>query len=408
MSPNSAKRGSDLAIGFKEVPSSLHCLFSYDNRLGGAVHAALNVCKYLSVFGAPVEAVGTYAPSDDIRYLEETYPEFVSHRVARTGPQKYFNSKELTSWLEGHLDRFDVVDLHGIFVLTTFRAARVCQRIGKPYFVRSHGALDPFDLQKRSLLKRILGPLFVRPMLAAASGVICTTELEAERLVTFGAKPQRCVVPLPVPFPSVSKESGHQFRKKHGIPPEAEVVLFMSRVDYKKGLEFLIPSLAALKAKHPRLWFVMAGTGQPEFVSGIQDLIGCLGIRSWTTETGFISGVEKQGAFSAANLFALPSLNENFGIVLVEAMAAGLPLLISDQVYIHKEVVGGGAGLVCQTSVESCQNRLSEVLENPDALELMGQRARQLAENHFGVRAATEGLLDIYRKRLGFESPVRS
>jgi glycosyltransferase involved in cell wall biosynthesis len=275
--------------------------------------------------------------------------------------------------------------------------------MGKPYFVRSHGSLDPFDLKKRALLKRILGPLFVRPLLARSAGVICTTELEAERLVTYGAKPRRWVVSLPVPFPDVSGAAGVGFRREFGIPEDAQVVLFLSRVDYKKGLEFLIPALGVLKKRFPKLWFVLAGTGRADYVAETRGMIDRMGLRPWTTETGFISGKAKEGAFNAANLLALPSLNENFGIVLVEAMAAGLPLLISDQVYIHKEVTSGQAGWVCETSVTSCQEHLEVALLDAEGLRRRGANAQALAHRHFGVAAATEGLVSIYQRGMAGE-----
>lgn len=378
-------------------PASLHGLFSYDNRLGGAVHAALNVCKFLAQAGWPVETVASYAPSDDVAYLTDGYPEFAKHRVPRSFPRRYFNAVALDAWLESNLRRFDVADLHGIFVQTTHRAARICRRHGVPYFVRSHGALDPFDLQKHALLKRLLGPVFVKPLLAGAAGVICTTQLEAERLVTFGANPKRCVVPLPVPFATTSPEAGVGFRRQHGIPADAVVVLFMSRVDYNKGLEFLIPALPEVKKVQPKLWFVLAGTGEAGFLEQVRGWVRDAGISAWTTETGFISGATKQAAFSAANLFALPSFRENFGIVLVEAMSAGLPLLISDQVYIYKEVVAGGAGTVCTTSTVSCTQILRELVTDAGTLTAMGQRARHLAHSAFNVDSATRGLVDIYR-----------
>jgi glycosyltransferase involved in cell wall biosynthesis len=128
-----------------------------------------------------------------------------------------------------------------------------------------------------------------------------------------------------------------------------------------------------------------------------------MGLRPWTTETGFISGKAKEGAFNAANLLALPSLNENFGIVLVEAMAAGLPLLISDQVYIHKEVTAGQAGWVCETSVTSCKEHLEVALLDAEGLRRRGANAQALAHRHFGVAAATEGLVSIYQRGMAGE-----
>ena len=380
--------------------ASLHCLFSYDNKLGGAVHAALNICRYLGAHGQPVESVASHAPSDETAYLDRTYPDFPKHRVARSIPHRYNESAALTPWLAKNLERFDVVGIHGVWVLTTVRAAWACQRAGKPYFVHAHGSLDPFDLRKHKLLKRLLGPLFIRPMLEQSAGVVCTARREADVLETYGAAPSRFSVPLPVVPVAATPEARSAFRSKHKIPQDALVVLFMSRVDYKKGLEFLIPSLAAAKRKHPSLWFVMAGSGDADFIEGIRRLVQEAGVLPWMTETGFISGADKQGALSAADLFALPSLNENFGIVLVEALSAGLPLLISDQVYIHGEVAEAGAGVVCAASVASCQEALLGMLAAPGRLREIGACGRALAAGPFSVLGATNGLLDVYATAL--------
>ncbi len=376
--------------------ASLHCLISYDNKLGGAVHAALNICRYLGTTVNRVESVAPYAPGDDTDYLERVYPGFLKHRVARSFPHRYNESGELTPWLVKNLDRFDVVDIHGVWVLTTVRAARACQLAGKPYFIHAHGSLDPFDLRKHKLLKRLLGPLFIRPMLARSAGVICTAQREADDLETYGADPSRFSVSLPVVPIEQKADARIWFRAKHRIPQDALVVLFLSRVDYKKGLEFLIPSLAAAKRQHPSLWFVLAGSGDAEFIARIKRLAQEAGILPWMTETGFISGADKQGALSAADLFALPSLNENFGIVLVEAMSAKIPLLVSDQVYIHKEIAEARAGLVCSPSVRSCQEALLKALEDPKRLREMGKRGHVLAEGSLGFRAATRNLVAVY------------
>ena len=375
--------------------SSLHCLFSYDNKLGGSVHAALNVCKYLAKGNQPVEVVAPYEGKDDIKYLADSYPDVTCHQVARSFPKRFSNSSELAIWLRANLQRFQIVEIHGVWVLATWQVVRICQQLGKPYFIRPHGSLDPFDLQKRAVLKRCLGPLYVRWLLRNAAGVICTATLEAERLVTYGSKPRRFVLPLPVPLPASDGE-GPPFRLKHGIPLDAQVVLFLSRVDYKKGLDFLIPALGGLKSTFPRLWFVLAGTGTPDFLAKVHGWLKEHNVRSFTSEVGFVSGQDKLDAYAAADLFALPSLNENFGIVNIEAMHAGLPLLISEEVYIRREIEEAGAGLVCHPGVQSVTAGLRELLGGAIDLKKMGACGRQLVQSRFRPEAATRALVDLY------------
>ncbi len=119
------------------------------------------------------------------------------------------------------------------------------------YVVGAHNSLDPFDLTKRSFLKRLLGPIYVRPLLNGSSGVMCTAELESERLVTYGAKPTHFLVPLTVPTILGASKSGLDFRRQYGIPESAFVVLFISRFDVMKGLQFLIPALANAIWRYP-------------------------------------------------------------------------------------------------------------------------------------------------------------
>lgn len=379
--------------------SSLHCLSSYDNKLGGSIHAALNVCKYLAQAEQPVEAVAPFGEGDEVQYLSESYPEVKCHRVARSFPQRFSNSSEIVPWLRANLQRFQVVEIHGVWTFATLQVARVCHEVGKPYFIRPHGSLDPFDLQKHSLLKRVLGPIYVRWLLRNAAGVICTASLEKERLVAYGAKPLCFAMPLPVPLTnSIGRRQA--FREKHRIPENAQVVLFLSRVDYKKGLDFLIPALRNLKSEFPALWFVLVGTGTSGFLSQVHDWLAKHNIRSFTSEVGFLSGQDKLDAFAAADVFALPSLNENFGIVNIEAMHAGLPLLISDEVYICREIEQARAGLVCRPTIESVTDRLREMLGGTIDLKQMGERGIELVQRRYRPEAATEALLALYARTL--------
>lgn len=381
----------------KPVIPTLHCLHSFDNKLGGGIHAALSVCKYLARGGQPVEVAATYASSDDTAYLSENYPEVLCWKLKRSFPRRYCNSSELVQWLRTNIHRFRLVELHGIFVLSTFRAARICRERSVPYLVRPHGSLDPFDLKNHALLKRVMGPIFVRWLLKHSAGVVCASDLEAKHLVTYGASPRRFVIPLPVPLPE--KEGKREaFRNRHKIPGDAQVVLFMSRVVPNKGLDFLIPALARLKAEFPKLWFVLAGTGASDFVAQVHSWIEERGIRPFTTEVGFVSGQEKLDALAAANIFALPSLNENFGIVIIEAMYAGLPLLISKEVNIAQDIANAKAGIICSPDVDSVTRHLRTMLDGSVDLRAMVEQGRQLVRTRYQPEVATETLVRIYEE----------
>lgn len=384
----------------RESPSrgvrTLHTIFSLHNKLGGAVHAALGVCQHLAEAGQPVEIAATIGPGDDLEYLGHAYPDVRTRTFERSFPKRQWNSAEFGRWASGALGNYDLVEIHTIFAGITWSAARACKRAGKPYFVRPHGSLDPFDLQKKAGLKKLLGPLLVRPVLAGADAVLLTSTLEADRLVTYGARVKRLVVPLPVPLPQAAGD-GPAFRSRHNIPADAIVVLFMSRLDYKKGLDFLIPAMGKLRGEFSKLWFVMAGAGQDAFTTRIDIWLTENGMAGRTSKVGFISGKEKLDALASADLFALPSLNENFGIVLIEAMHAGLPLLISDEVYIHKEIENAGAGLICRPETSSVTEKLRILLADSKKRQAMGAKGRELVQQRYRPEAATDLLLQTYR-----------
>ena len=391
---------SGVASGSKHpVPKSLHVVHSLHNPLGGSIHAALGVCRYLTRAGHVADVAATLEPGDDTSYLAEVYPEVRVRTFPRSFPRRYSNSGALLEWLSAHLHDYDIVELHSVFTGVALRSARQCRERKKPYLIRPHGSLDPFDLQKHARLKRIVGPPIIRPALESASAVLLTSEVEARRLVTFGAKVNKVVLPLPVSLPT-SAGDGARFRREHSIPEGAFIVMFMSRIDYKKGLEFLIPALSDLQREFSDLWFVLAGSGDPAFMPSVDRWLGGPGIGSRTSRVGFLSGQDKSDALAAAGIFALPSLNENFGIVLIEAMHAGVPLLISEEVYIQKEIAGHGAGLVCRSETASISSVLRRMLDGTVDLAQMGGRGRDLVNQRYRPEAATDLLLATYNEVL--------
>ncbi len=375
----------------------LHTAPSLDNRMGGSVHAALNICKMLVDAGKEVDIAATTAPDDDVAYLNSTFAE-VPHRLfPRRFPHHYFNSPMMGRWLRRNVGRYALVDIHGVNSFVALYAAVACRRRGVPYLVRPHGSLDPFDLRKHQLAKSAYGPLVLRRLLRGAAAVVLTSELEADRLVTFGARPHSFVMPLPVHLPR-SRGDGARFRQHHGIPPNALVVLFLGRLDQKKGLQFLIPSLASLKSEVADLWFLLVGSGEPTEERKVNELLMRFGMADWTTRCRFLSGTEKYSALQASHLFALPSQNENFGIVVVEAMHAGLPLLLSREVYIHGPAAAAGAAELCEPDTSSCRDALKGLISDRSRLVSMGARSQRVAEEHFSVEAARAPLLRLYEE----------
>ena len=384
----------------------LHIIDRLTETQGGSVKAVLDICRFLAQVNVQVEVAGCVDDSNDFGHLDQKSLGFPVHKFKSSFPKRYARSQEFEQWLIKRIERYDLIEIHAIFSVLTIRAAQLCRKIGKPYYVRPHGSLDPFDLKKHALLKRIIGPMLIKPFLKGSSAVFLTAEMEATRLVTYGANVQKRILSLPV---KLDEANGNRvrFRKRYNIPLDAITVLFLSRIDYKKGLEFLIPALSILRKERQDLWFILAGSGTARFVSVVRGLLKKHDVENITSEVGFVTGQDKADAFAASDVFALPSLNENFGIVNVEAMHYGLPLLISDEVYISREIEAAGAGVVCRPDSLSVYRELRALIESSVEMKAMGNRGKQLVQDQFQPSAVTETLIRNYRHSISSNLDIK-
>lgn len=375
---------------------SLHVVPSLDDHMGGQVHAAVALAAHLGARDdMHTELASTRLPTDDHAYLDRVAADVPRHVFPRSRPEDRFQSAALARWLHRTVPTFDLVHIHGVFHAPALHARRACRSAGVPYVLQPHGQLDPFDLAKHRLAKQLYGPVAVRPLVADAEVVVLTTALERDRLVTYGGACRTAVVPLPVQAPGPGDGAG--FRGRHGIPLDAVVVLFLSRLDVKKGLDLLVTAMDGL-ADLEDAWLVVAGSGDPEVEADLTRALAGTPLGRRCIRTGFISGPEKDDAFAAADVFALPSRNENFGIVVVEAMAAGLAVVVSDETYVHGDISAAGAGEVCAAEdAASCRKALRRLLQDDDARHEAGRRAAKLAVERFSPDAATSAMVDVYR-----------
>jgi glycosyltransferase involved in cell wall biosynthesis len=161
-------------------------------------------------------------------------------------------------------------------------------------------------------------------------------------------------------------------------------------------LDILLPAFARVQTQYPRASLVLTGNGDPAFVARLRQEAVRLGISSDILWTGFLSGKEKWAALADADLFVLPSYSENFGVAVVEAMACGLPVVVSDQVGIHKKIAEAQAGLVVPCDVEELTQALIQLVGDVQLRALMARNGKSLARKHFAIEAVTDGLIGLY------------
>jgi glycosyltransferase involved in cell wall biosynthesis len=263
-----------------------------------------------------------------------------------------------------------------------------------PYILRPLGTLDPIDLQKKRHLKRLYAAALERPNLAGAAAVHFTSDQEAKTSERFNTITRDLVIPLGVSLPP---SESHSIREKYHLPNDRPILLFMSRIDPKKGLDLLIPALENLDRD---FHFVLAGGNpqDPSYENQIRDRIHQSSLKDKTSIVGFITGSEKTALLETADLFVLPSYYENFGIAVAEAMSVGTPVVISDQVHIWQDIERSQSGWICTCDVESLTHTLKEALCDRAEQLRRGKNAQVQAQQNYSWNAIAQQLISIYQE----------
>jgi glycosyltransferase involved in cell wall biosynthesis len=387
---------------------------------GGPSQMVLGLAPALARWGAEVTIITTNSNGDtgqqplDVplnRPVKQDGYQIIYFRCAPF--RRYKFSVDLLRWLNRHAQEFDLAHIHALFSPVSSAAATVCRIQRLPYILRPLGTLDPADLRKKKQLKKIYLAVLERPNLAGAAAIHFTSAQEAKVSQRFGLSTQDLVIPLGVIPPKtvggVGEEGNIQLRRQLSIPEDIPLVLFMSRIDPKKGLNLLIPALEKLLVEGFRFHFVLAGTNPqaPNYEEKIKSQIESSTLGLHTTITGFVTGEFKSALLQAADLFVLPSYYENFGIAVAEAMVAGCPVLISDQVHICQEVSDSESGWVSTMDVPTLTGLLRTALENPLERKHRGLRAQEYALQHYSWDAIARQTIEAYEQILS-KSKVQS
>lgn len=315
--------------------------------------------------------------------------------------RRYKFSPDLLGWLHRHAREFDLAHIHALFSPVSTAAAAVARSRHLPYILRPLGTLDPADLRKKKQLKRIYAALFEGPNLAGAAAIHFTSAQEAKISERFGAVTRDLVIPLGVNFLNPAPET-RQARAQLGIPADRLLLLFMSRIEPKKGLNLLLPALENLLAEGLDFHFVLAGSNpqDPDYEAKIRAQVGASPLGKRTTIAGFVTGTLKAALLQEADLFVLPSYYENFGIAVAEAMAAGTPVCVSREVHIWEEVLQAEAGWVCSCDAGSLTEQLRVALRDAGELHRRGLNGREYALKNYSWDAIAKQTVAAYREIL--------
>ena len=388
----------------------LRSIHSTKPAIGGPIEGIKQADQELRNRGHETEIVTLDPP-------HSPWHEDFSLPIHALGPGRtaYGYSGRLVPWLRSCQSRFDAVIVHGIWQYSSFGVWRALRGSESRYFVYPHGMLDPW-FKRRYPLKHVkkwfYWPWAEYRVLRDADSVLFTCEEERrlarksfwlyrcrESVVNYGTK-------LPEGDPSEQRE---QFLRRFPELEGRRILLFLGRIHEKKGVDLLIRAFCELCRRNSdwgreNLHLVIAGPcSDHRYLSEVQNLALEYGAdtRKRISWVGMVEGAVKWGALRLADVFILPSHQENFGIAVTEALAVGTPVLISDKVNICREVENSGSGYVEDDSESGVARLLLKWRETSSSRRTeMSENAVRLFGEQFEVGRAVDSLLKVIdRKR---------
>lgn len=305
-------------------------------------------------------------------------------------PQFWFYSSSMKSWLRENISHYDLIHLHIPFTAPFFMASRAAIEMKIPMIATLHGLLDPWSMSHKALKKRIYYKLIERLCLSSCAAVHVTSDLEFRAVKNLN-------IPVAIRnIPWAVESYPEQFIKvaqQHLIR-----LLFIGRLHPVKSIPTIFNAMAHLKKLGIDVQLDLAGTGDTAYEQLLRQKINQHQIHQQIIWHGHVSEDQKNALYQNADLFVLPSLHENFGLAAAEAMSAGLPVIVSDQVGLAPDVVEFGAGFVIPSDnylslVDAIKKGHQENL-----MVTMGVAAKNLVKDRYSSGVFSAKLHDMYQR----------
>jgi glycosyltransferase involved in cell wall biosynthesis len=370
-------------------------------RYGGPIVSVHGLCKALAKRDHDVRVFTTNVDGDsdsDVPLGQWVDLEGVriSYFKSAVGRRLYW-SPGMRRRLRAEISSFDIAHLHSVFLWPTWAAAQCAYSHGVPYVLAPRGMLVRTLIQKKSNLKKRMSiALFDARALRRADAVHFTSRLELEEFEVLGLTARSSLV-VPNGIDLEEPDTVPQGLRNESESPGD--VVFLGRINWEKGLDRLIDALALV----PSCTLTLAGGASEEARAQVESAAAMAGVTARVKLVGAVAGEEKWKLLARAKMVVLPSLSESFGNVVLEAMAVGAPVVVSEGVGVADAVRRAGAGLVCDGSPEGIAASMRTILSEPDRARAMGEAGRRIVEQEFTwdrVAARMEGAYeDIIARR---------
>ncbi len=390
----------------------LHYLPHVNLAGGGVTRACLDMCRLLADRG-----VGITLLTGDPLDAPPEWPRIGPEEVADTDglPRvAVVNHADTSRRLDAPsadaarrlISSHDLVHVHGVWTVSNVQLARLARAAGKPYGVTVHGMLNDWSMSQRRLKKQVFLRTVGRRHLRRAAFIQCTARQEADQAESYMPGTRAEVLPYlfdlqPFEAPPNADLARQAFPALAGGP----VVLFLSRLHKMKGVEHVIDAAAALRGRGIDATFALAGPGDEDYLADLKARVERLSVGGRVHFLGMVGGDLKLSVYAAADVFALPTHRENFGLVLPEAMACRTPVITTRGVDIWRELEAAGQTILDpdRPAAAALADALADSLKAPGGLAARGERGRAWVFDALHPDRLVPRYLELYRRAVGRE-----
>jgi glycosyltransferase involved in cell wall biosynthesis len=380
----------------------LHVIPSIARRYGGPSAAIVPMTEALAAQpGLHVEVATTDADGPgrlDPGQLDATRTPV--HLFRRTCSEQWKLSLGLWRWLYAHAGDYDLLHVHALWSFSTTAACAAARRHRVPVVVRPCGMLSSYTWSRSGWKKRLYWTALERRNLLTARCFHVTSRAEAAEVEAVVPRARVMVIPQGTdPQAWQAERRPNLLRQLCGAAAgERPIVLFLSRLHPKKGVvDYLLPAFARLRSD---AFLAIAGGADehaPEYAERVRHTVEQLGLSQRVALLGPVAAADRWTLFDGAALFVLPSLSENFGIVLTEAMARGVAVVASEGVQGAEHVRAAGAGRVVELDQGALADALDELLGSEQQTRQMGSKGQRYVQAHLSWPRVAASIADMYR-----------
>ena len=382
----------------------LHVISNLDPEQGGPPKIAACIASAQAAMGHDVTLLTETTPAREshVQSLLDSVPGIDRVKIVsepRPGGWRWLvnPAKKRVAWRA--VSDTDVVHMHNVWDFILVAVGKACQRQGKPYLILLNGMLDPWSLSQKALKKKLALAMIYRKLYNGAASLHLGNDHERELIQPLGLTSPRAIIPN-----GVFEEDLHDlppagtFYQLHPELRDLPFILFMSRLHYKKGLDYLADAFAVLAEVDRGTQLVVAG---PDGGAGqaFREQIQAAGLTERVHIIGLIHGKEKRAALVDATCFCLPSRQEGFSVAITEAIGHGVPAVITEGCHFP-EVESEGAGRVLPLDAKLIGQALVQVMSDSALRQQMSQRGRELALQRYTWPSIARQALDVYEEAM--------